>query len=156
MSSKYFIPGFLFLLVAISSKAQQSPSDSLRLAKTLNELSVICKSIDFKDPKAIKLGAFYKAAPYIVYHGDDAKRAWKDFANYKNDAEKKGVDDICLRINGTVNRDSSYKIVQYIIEKEPEGTWHVLMISYKKHNAEKKAGFAFLKIGDRFALGDID
>ena len=70
--------------------------------------------------------------------------------------KKKGVDEICLRINGSVNKDSSYKIIKYFTEKESEGTWHVLMVSYKKNGIEKKSAFAFLKIGNQFGLGDID
>ncbi len=35
------------------------------------------------------LGMYYKAAPYIVYRGDDKQRSWKDFANYNNADEKK-------------------------------------------------------------------
>ena len=99
---------------------------------------------------------FYKAAPYIIYRGSDEKRAWKDFANYSIAEEKKGVDAVCIRINESVNRDSSYRIVKYVTEKESEGKWHILMMSYIKNGAEKKTAFAFLKIGNRFGLGDID
>jgi hypothetical protein len=116
----------------------------------------VCKNVDFADPKTNQLGVFYKAAPYIIYRGDDKKRAWKSFANYSNAEEKKGVDEVCTRINESVNRDSSYKIVKYITEKESEGIWHILMVSYKKNGTEKNAAFAFLKIGKRFGLGDID
>ena len=139
------------------SQAQEmATADSLHVAKTLKELFTICRTVDFNDPKAIELGLFYKAAPYIIYRGTDSSRAWKDIANYKNTEERKGVDEICLRINGTVNRDSNFKIIKYFTEKEPEGTWHLLVIAYDKKGVTKKAVFAFLKIGERFALGDID
>jgi len=156
MILRYLVPFLLLFLTSPCLNAQTNATDSLQVAKTLKALLAICRSVDFADPKTAELGAFYKAAPYIVYRGDDKKRSWKDFANYNNPAEKKGVDEICLRINETVNRDSSYKIVRYTTEKESEGTWHILMISYKKKGAEKKAAFAFLKIGGRFGLGDID
>lgn len=80
----------------------------------------------------------------------------KRFANYLHDDEKKGVNDVCTKINQTVNQDPAYKIVQYITHTESEGTWHVLTVTYIKKGVEKKAAFAFLKIGNRFGLGDID
>ncbi len=156
MKAKYFISFAMFLITSPALKAQRSASDSVALVKTFKELLAICKNVDFKDTKTIELGTFYKAAPYILYRGDDKKREWKDFANYKNADEKKGVDEVCLRINGTVNRDSAYRIIKYFTEKESEGTWHVLMVSYKRNSIEKKAAFAFIKIGDHFGLGDID
>lgn len=78
-------------------------------------------------------------------------------SDYTKDYDKKGVDDVCERINRTVNQDSSgCKIIKYFTKKESEGTWHVLIVSYKKKGVEKTAAFAFLKIGNRFGLGDID
>ena len=151
-----FIALFVFVF-SKSSKAQTPKVDSLLLAKTLHELLTICRTVDFADPKVTKLGTFYKAAPYIIYRGDDKKRAWKVFADYTKADEKKGVDEVCERINRTANQDSSgYKITKYFTEKESEGTWHILMVTYKKKNVEKTTAFAFLKIGKKFGLGDID
>jgi hypothetical protein len=146
----------LSLLAVSACRAQTNLADSLKLANTLKELFSICRSVDFKDPRSFDLGLFYKAAPYIIYRGEDKARAWKDLANYKNENEKKLVDGICERINGTINRDPNFKIVQYILQKESEGTWHVLLVTYDKKGITKRAAFAFLKIGDKFALGDID
>jgi hypothetical protein len=157
MKSKYLFLLVISVFAHIVTRAQTNKADSLQVVKTLHELLLICRSVDFADPKVSKLGTFYKAAPYIVYRGDDKKRAWKVMSDYTNEYEKKGVDDICERINRTANRDSTgYKITRYITEKESEGTWHVLMVSYKVKGVEKKAAYAFLKIGNRFGLGDID
>jgi hypothetical protein len=157
MKLKYLPSLFVALLANAATQAQASKSDSILVAKTLHELLLICRSVNFADPQVTKLGSFYKAAPYIVYRGDDKKRAWKVMSDYTNEYEKKGVDDICERINRTANQDSlGYKIVKYITEKESEGTWHVLMVSYRKKGVEKTAAYAFLKIGNRFGLGDID
>ena len=157
MKLKYLLLPVLIFSLTITAKAQTNKTDSTQLAKTLHELLLICRSVNFADPKVTKLGTFYNAAPYIVYRGDDKKRAWKVIADYTNEYEKKGVDDICERINRTANQDSSgYKIIKYFTEKESEGTWHVLMVSYKKKGVEKTAAYAFLKIGNKFVLGDID
>lgn len=149
----------LFTSLSISlaaAQAQNSPVDSAAAAATLKNLFSICKTVDFKDPKTQELGTFYKAAPYIVYRGEDKKRAWKDFANYSKEDEKKGVDETCLRINETVNRDTAYTITRYFTEKESEGTWHILLVRYHKKGTMREAAFAFLKIGNKFGLGDID
>ena len=156
MTPKHFL---LFITVFASlsfANAQNKQTDSTIVATTLRSLLSICKNVDFADPKTTKPGTFYKAAPYILYRGSDKKRAWKDFANYKNAKEKKGVDEVCTRINESVNRDNGYQILNYITQKESEGIWHVITISYKKDGVEKRAAFAFLKIGNRFGLGDID
>ena len=157
MKLKYLHLLFMLMLLHSALKAQTPKADSIQVAKTLNELLLICRSVDFADPQVTKLGTFYKAAPYIVYRGDDKKRAWKVMSDYTKEYDKKGVDDVCERINRTVNQDSSgYKIIKYFTKKESEGNWHVLMVSYKKKGVEKSAAFAFLKIGNRFGLGDID
>lgn len=147
----------LFVLVSTSASfAQKRKSDSLEVAKTLHELLLICRSVDFADPKVTALGYFYKAAPYIIYRGDDKKRNWKDFADYSRADEKKQVDAVCEQMNRTANQDSAYTITKYITETESEGTWHVLLVSYKKKGVEKTTAYAFLKIGKKFGLGDID
>ena len=156
MKIKHFIVLAAAVFLAPELKAQVTNTDSATVAKTFAQLLGICKYIDFSDPNVTKLGTFYNAAPFIVYRGDDKKRAWKDFADYTQADEKTGVDEICARINNTVNQDENYKIVGYSTETESEGTWYVLMVSYVKNGVAKKSAFAFLKINGRFALGDID
>ena len=77
MKFKYLQLLFMLMLLNSTLKAQTPKADSAQVAKTLNELLLICRSVDFADPQVTKLGTFYKAAPYIVYRGDDKKRAWK-------------------------------------------------------------------------------
>ncbi len=144
---------FVFIL---PGQAQNKTEDSTQTAAALKALVFACKNVDFADSKMKDSGMFYKAAPYIIYRGDDKKRNWKDFADYSNAAEKKGVDNVCYRINSTINQDSSYKIESYFTEKESEGVWHVLLIAYKRKGVDKKSAFAFLKVNNRFGLGDID
>lgn len=156
MKLRLFIPLIIASVSVSFAKAQNVQTDSAAVAAIFKQLLSICKNVDFGDPETTTLGMFYKAAPYVVYRGADKKRAWKTSANYSNPEEKKGVDEVCTRINESVNRDNNYKIIKYSTEKESEGTWHVLMVSYKKNGVEKKSAFAFLKIVNRFALGDID
>ena len=157
MKLKYLMLLMIAFTAGFNAKAQVNKTDSAQVAKTLHDLLRICRSVNFADPNVTKLGTFYNAAPYIVYRGDDKTKAWKVMSDYTKENDKKGVDDICERINRTANQDSSgYKIIKYFTEKESEGTWHVLMVSYKKKGVEKTAAYAFLKIGNKFGLGDID
>jgi hypothetical protein len=152
MKTSYILSILLAIAVSASTKAQ----DSARVAATLKQLLSTCRNVDFGDSNTQKLGAFYKAAPYIVYQGDDEKRRWKDIANYNNADEKEQVDQVCLKINNSVNQDSAYKVVKYVTNTESEGKWHVVYVNYIKNGRERHAAFAFLKVKGRFALGDID
>jgi hypothetical protein len=147
---------FISVLIFNHTSGQSSVSDSASVVTILKELLNICAKVDFGDPKVQTLGTFYKAAPYIVYQGENEQRKWKDIADYTKPEDKKGVDEVCYRINNTVNQDSSYQIIKYATERESEGTWHVLIVSYIRKGQPKKSAFAFLKIRNRFALGDID
>lgn len=140
MKKLTLISTFLFILG--SAKSQ---SDSLRVVNTLQELLLICKNKTFP-----------KAANYIIYRGSDKKRNWKDYAKYKNVEEKQNVDGVCERINSTVNQDPNYKIVKFFTEKESEGKWYIVEVSYLKSGEPKKALFAFLKVKGHFGIGDID
>jgi len=146
----------IIILLCLPAMARAQSGDSVKVAKTLKELLQICKTVNFGDPKVGSTGTFYKAAPYIVYRGEDQQRKWKTMADYKKAEDKKGVDEVCYRINSTVNQDSNYRIIKYATEKESEGTWHVLTVSYLKKGKTKTAIFAFLRIGGRYGLGDID
>jgi hypothetical protein len=156
MNNRYLFTAALIISLLHSAAAQNKKADSLQVVATLKTLLSACKYIDFTDVKVNDSGMFYKAAPYIIYRGDDKKRAWKDFANYKDEQEKLRVDDVCLKINRGLNQDSSYVIEKYFTETESEGTWHVLMISYIRKGVAKKTAYAFLKVNGRFGLGDID
>ena len=156
MKNKIIVVSFLLTLAFINAKAQNRTNDSAKVAKTLNELLIICRTVDFADPNTTTLGTFYKAAPYIIYRGDDKKRAWKDYANYKNSDEKEGVDNICYKINNTINKDTNFVITGYETQTESEGVWHILFIEYVKKGEKKKIAFAFLYVKNRFGLGDID
>lgn len=153
---KYFLITAFIIAFGATVTAQNNITDSLEVVTVLKKLLTECKNVDFTDPQTSSIGTFYKAAPFIIYRGEDKKRAWKDFANYSNEIEKKGVDEVCYKINNTINQDSSYKILKFHKEKESEGEWNVLIISYLRKGKQKEVAFAFLKVNNRFGLGDID
>jgi hypothetical protein len=152
MNAKYLILFIASFVLLSFVEAQNKTADSLAVVKTLRSFLVAAKN-ENPNPHA----RFLKAAPFIVYRGEDDKaHAWKTFVNYKNPADRKLVDGICMEVNETINRDPNYKITKYATEKESEGIWHVLSITYLKSGSPKNANVAFLKIGNRFGLGDID
>ena len=151
-------PFLLLTLLSLSTAvvAQNRVADSAQVAQALIELLRICKQVDSVDSKTSELGIFYKAAPYIVYRGEDTVRKWKDAADYTKAEDKKGVDEVCFRINQAVKQDEHYRFTGYRSETESEGTWHVITVAYRKKGVERKADFAFLLIKGRYRLGDID
>jgi hypothetical protein len=155
MHTKYFILLIISFALLPFAHAQRK-ADSALAVKTLQLLVTVCKKADITSSGKKAADGFFRAAPYIIYRGADKNRAWKTFTNYSKAEDKQAVDEICMRINGSINRSSKYKIVKYSTEKESEGTWHVLMVRYQQNGEEKEAAFAFLKIGKRFGLGDID
>jgi hypothetical protein len=154
-----FLIAFVSLSLPLFAEEIKNPEkhpDAQVVKQTLEELFKICQDIDWKDPKVTELGPFYKADRYVVYRGPDRERRWKDFANYSDPEERKNVDGVCVRINETINRSGNYEFGKFIIEKESEGTWHVWEVFYTEGDKKKRVYFAFLKIGDRYGIGDID
>lgn len=64
-----------FIFAAFALKSQDSKQDSAIVAKTFKELAMLCKKVDFADPKVQRYGVFYNCAPFILYMGNDKKRA---------------------------------------------------------------------------------
>ncbi|MEI7736935.1 MAG: hypothetical protein WCI49_15810 [Ferruginibacter sp.] len=114
----------------------------------LKKILLICK-----DSSAI---AKVKVAPYIVYKGEDEKRAWKSICNYNNPEDKKRVDGMYINIKKSTRLDSNYTIIRYLTENESEGVWHILVAQYKKNSELQHVAYAFLKLGNHFYLGDIE
>ena len=123
---------------------------------------------DAKDKEAVKkatkhlfevalAGDFSQAASLLAYRGKDKSRAWKSACKYKNEEEKAYVNKVCAKIQVILEGLKSHTYTEFIQEKEREGTWNVwvLDLKYEDGNEAQKA-FAFLKIGGKYLLGDID
>jgi hypothetical protein len=129
-----------FFIISSSSLYTQSDIVGDRLQK----LFVLCFTDNYKT-----------AAKYIVYRGDDTSRNWKDVYNFYNEQEKKAVIDVCTRIKGYLETGGDYELTDYTEKEESEGTWYTWLVEFQKGD-KKKVYFSFLKIGKRYALGDID
>ena len=94
-------------------------------------------------------------ADYIVYRGKDNKRKRKDFCRYENPEEKHQVQNLHQRIAERY-LPYDYNFVKFFTEKESEGRWLIWEMEFMINDKPKKVYFAFLKVGDRYLLGDID
>lgn len=132
-----------FLVIfLLSGTAIWAQSD--QVGDRLNKLFVLCFTDNYK-----------AASKYIVYRGDDTTRKWKDVYNFKNEDEQKDVIAVCREIKSYLEEGGDYELTDFTEEEESEGTWYIWLVEFKK-GTHKKVHFAFLKIGKKYALGDID
>lgn len=133
-----FCLGMLVSFFAVNLHAQ---TDSAKVAQAFQVLLDACPT-----DKA-------EAASLIVYRGEKEKRKWKDVCDYSKAEDKERVDDVCANLSEV---PANYMITEYQTEKESEGTWYVLGITFEENGEQQRGYVAFLKIDDQFALGDID
>jgi len=93
----------------------------------------------------------------FAYKGEDPDRVWKEPYNHELPAEKTEIQKMAAQLEVIFTGMSDIKFESFQMEEESEGVWHVWLtrISYEDGNQEEVA-FAFLPLGDRFMLGDID
>ena len=139
MKIKFLIPVILILCGTASVFSQ-----SEKVGDRLHKLFILCFTDDYKD-----------ASKYIVYRGSDTSRIWKDVYNFENEDEKKSVIDVCKRIKSYLEEGGDYELSEFTEEKESEGMWYTWLVEFKK-GSNRKVYFSFLKIGKKYALGDID
>lgn len=101
-------------------------------------------------------GEAEKAAAYIVYRGGDGEEAWKRTCNFADPDEQKQVEGICDRIKGYINMAGNPEFLEFTTETESEGQWLVWKVRFILPDEVLEAYFAFLRVGEGYALGDID
>ncbi len=139
MKSKFLLPVIILLLCSITSFAQGD-----KVGDRLHKLFILCFTDNFK-----------VASKYIVYRGSDTSRIWKDVYNYENEEERKSVVDICIRIKNYLLEGGDYELTEFSEDEESEGIWYTWLVEFVK-GKHRKVRFSFLKIGKKYALGDID
>lgn len=101
-------------------------------------------------------GEIEKAADYVVYRGSDEMGAWKRTCNYADPDERNQVEGVCAAIRDFLKEGESPEFLEFETETESEGEWLVWKVRFKKSGGAEEAWFAFLRVGDGYALGDID
>ncbi|HYG82855.1 MAG TPA: hypothetical protein VD861_20835 [Pyrinomonadaceae bacterium] len=103
-----------------------------------------------------KTNGINSAASYFVYRGPDKAREWKDTYRAADPAERAAVQDGCARIKGYLDKSEGYTFGPVKVEKESEGDWHVIEVSFKQGAETRRVAFAFLPVKGQFSVGDID
>jgi hypothetical protein len=136
----------LLSVASFSGAPEQKNTATARAVKTrLAEVFALCQS-----------GNTEAAARYFVYRGADKSRQWKDTFRAADAAEMLEVKEVCRRIKGYLEQSEGYSVGAVKVERESEGVWHVLEVSFRQGEQIKKVLFAFLPIKGRFSIGDID
>ncbi|OGU33248.1 MAG: hypothetical protein A2068_14540 [Ignavibacteria bacterium GWB2_35_6b] len=103
-----------------------------------------------------KAKKFAEAAPLIAYDGTDETKKFKAAFNAKDENDLNSVKRICKKIKALVDISDSYEIgAQTEIEKDGI-KWFVTEVGFKSGNQSLKTVFSFVKINDKFLLGDVD
>ena len=145
MKTHLLIVFSLVFLAACSATQITRKSNDAKVQDQLEALFTACQAQDYAT-----------AAASIAYRGNDEARRWKDVSNYEAEEEKRHVDRICKDIRDLLTGSDSYAWGEYLEEAESEGVWHVQAVRFEKGIRRQERHFAFLMIGEVFALGDID
>jgi hypothetical protein len=164
----YMLASFLFISCASCAKAQEGQGSGEGWGggrKTSQGKKPQGQDAESAEPVEIRLARLFDicksdkledAASYFVYRGEDKTREWKDTLHADNPADKAAITGICWRIKSYLDESSNYSFDGVKVEKESEGEWHALDVSFCQGDKSKKVIFAFLLIKGQFAIGDID
>jgi hypothetical protein len=112
----------------------------------LGELFDLCKKGDAET-----------AAAYFAYrNGPDKAREWKDTLRATDPTEKAAAAEGCRQIQSFLDPSQEHSFGSVRVEKESEGQWHIIEVTFKQGDRTKIVSFAFLPINGQFVLGDID
>lgn len=139
------------------SNTLTTPSNHKAAPMASEEDKQLCKEAVESLLKIAESGKNKDAASLLAYRGEDKEREWKSVCDYSREEDRLYVDKTMAKLQVIRSGLQSHDFREFIIEKEHEGLWHVWVtdMHYEDGTADTKA-FAFLKINDKFALGDID
>lgn len=150
--SHLLLVGFLFSLIASplghAYALGNSPTrkgKEAQVRQRLSELFELCRARDY-----------VQVASFLVYRGPSKKRVWKDTFNYNNRDEQPQVESVCNRIRDLLKGCEGHEFGEVRVERESEGEWVALEVTFKKGGERTKQVFAFLKVKGKYCLGDID
>lgn len=103
-----------------------------------------------------KAKKFAEAAALIAYDGSDETKKLKVALNPKDENELNSVKRICKKVKALMDISDSYEIGGQAEKKENGVDWTVIEVSFKSGNQNLKTLFSFVKVNDKFLLGDID
>lgn len=111
----------------------------------IQEFLEICRDADYT-----------KAAPYLIYRGEDASRRLKDLCRAADAEDMKYVQGMVNRVKKWVDESENYKLISCMTSEESEGTWYAWEVIFAMGPDQVRRYFGCLKVGGNFAIGDID
>ncbi|MDM8522783.1 hypothetical protein QUF80_05360 [Desulfococcaceae bacterium HSG8] len=129
-----------------ADKKQSSPQKIVKDVKTL-----LTKMFELA-----RTGKNQKLAEYILYMGKDQARRGKNVVNYANADDKIQTDSVARIIKGYLDQYPSHEFTEFMVQIKDDGEWYAWEVTFKKDGKTEKAIFGFLKLKDRYLLGDID
>ena len=143
-----FSAALLITSVTGSGQSRSSgakPEKSKQVKQRLSKLLALCQANDLR-----------QAGAYCVYRGPDEARRWHDVYHYAAKDEREEINSICYRIRSYLNKSKSYKFGRFWCKEQLEGEWCAWEVLFTRTRSPETVAFAFLKVGRRYALGDID
>ena len=133
---------FLFFAMGLTL-AQEN--DQKQLNDNLNELLKYCKAENYE-----------KAASLIAYQGENTSRNLNDVYKPNNPGELSKVKRIVKKISAFLNLSDSYEVLNFKKEERSGRQWYLLPVVFKSGGQKLKTKFWFVKINDKFVLGDFN
>ena len=97
------------------------------------------------------------AAPYLIYRGrTDKARGFQDSLNMSNPDEQEMAKKGCAELLERLGDNGSYTFTSISKKRASEGVWYAAFAKIEKNKKPGDRVFAFLKLKDKFVLGDID
>lgn len=104
---------------------------------------------------AARKASYMELCNMVVYRGTkDQARRWKDAADCQNEEEQAGISELTGQYLQLAGNDNTFSYQKFTFDSESEGIWFVLRV--KGAESGKAFTLAFLRIKDRWLLGDVD
>ncbi len=144
------------LMAVLTGSAHPLRPDSAGTARVFEQVLAACKAR--YPPQELTDEDYRRAAPLFIFRSanTDRKKPWKTFCDPMDNAHLTYVQSEAFTIAQVFDTGSRYKIEKYECERQSEGEWHVLTVVVKDSVDWKTVIFAFLRVGGRYGLGDID
>jgi hypothetical protein len=130
-------------------RREERESGGLRIRMATEEDHVRSRFGDFIAAAGRGDGA--ATAPIILYRGPDETRKWKDVCDWSRESDRPFVESAIRRF-AEIRKAGPLRPKGFRREKESEGEWLILLYEA----GGQPVSFAFLAVGDSYALGDID
>jgi hypothetical protein len=91
-------------------------------------------------------------AENLIYRGNDENRRWKSALNPNDSLEMAQANVFMERVSRYLEGCENFETAEINLERESEGIWILFPIKCGNRIMQ----FAFLKVGDKVLLGDID